>query len=122
MAIIRMNKVNETKHALAGVGICGLHAMKVMGRGKTPLDSVKASVPGAWEEIGGIIEDELSRGGRLIPKRLFTILAHDEQVADVVSTIIKINNQGHHGDGKIFILPITDVVRIRSGERGEDAI
>ncbi|MCL6561314.1 MAG: P-II family nitrogen regulator [Firmicutes bacterium] len=122
IAIIRMNKVNATKKALADVGVCGLHAMKVMGRGKMMVDFSLLDELGVREEIGGIITDGLSKGTRLIPKRLLTILARDEEVQKVIETIISVNKEGNKGDGKIFVLPLLDAVRVRTGERGEAAV
>lgn len=122
IAIIRMNKVNETKKALADVGVCGLHAMKVMGRGKMQVDFSALDSLGATEEIGGILADGLSKGSRLIPKRLLTILAQDGEENRVVDTIIKVNKAGNKGDGKIFVAPVLDAARVRTGERGEAAV
>lgn len=122
IAIIRMNKVNETKKALADVGVCGLHAMKVMGRGKMQVDFSALDSLGATEEIGGILADGLSKGSRLIPKRLLTILVQDTEVNSVVDTIIKVNKAGNKGDGKIFVAPVLDAARVRTGERGEAAV
>ena len=122
IAIIRMNKVNATKKALADIGICGLHAMKVMGRGKMKVDFSILNELGTTEEIGGILADGLSEGARLIPKRLLTILVHDDQVTKVVDSIIEVNKEGHKGDGKIFIVPVLDAVRVRTGEQGNAAI
>lgn len=122
IAIIRMNMVNETKKALADIGVCGLHAMKVMGRGKMQVDFSALDSLGATEEIGGIVADGLSKGSRLIPKRLLTILAQDKEVEKIVGAVIKVNKQGNKGDGKIFIVPVLDAARVRTGERGEAAI
>ncbi|KJS11412.1 MAG: nitrogen fixation protein [Peptococcaceae bacterium BRH_c8a] len=122
IAIIRMNKVNPTKKALADIGVCGLHAMKVMGRGKIHVDLSVLHEIGATEEIAGIVTDSLSKGSRLIPKRLLTILVQDNEVEKVVSTITSVNKEGNKGDGKIFICPILDAARVRTGERGELAV
>lgn len=122
IAIIRMNKVNITKKALADNGVCGLHAMKVMGRGKIHVDLSVLDNLGAHEEIVGIVADGLAKGSRLIPKRLLTILAPDEDAEKIVHTIIKVNREDNKGDGKIFILPVLDAARVRTGERGEEAI
>lgn len=122
IAVIRMNKVNVTKKALADAGVCSLHAMKVMGRGKMQVDFSMLDEIGTREEIGGILADGLSAGTRLIPKRLLTILVRDEEVKKVVDTIIKVNKEGNRGDGKIFVSPVLDAARIRTGERGEDAV
>ncbi|ABO51323.1 nitrogen regulatory protein P-II [Desulforamulus reducens MI-1] len=122
IAIIRMNKVNVTKKALSEIGVCGLHAMKVMGRGKMKVDFYIINELGNKEEIGGILADGLSEGARLIPKRLLTILVHDDEVEKVVGAIIEVNKEGHKGDGKIFVGPVLGAVRVRTGEQGEIAI
>lgn len=122
IAIIRMNKVNVTKKALADNGVCGLHAMKVMGRGKIHVDLSVLSDMGATEEIAGIVSESLSKGSRLIPKRMLNILVQDNEVYKVVDTIINVNKEGNKGDGKIFICPVLDAARVRTGERGEAAI
>lgn len=122
IAIIRMNKVNATKKALADNGICGLHAMKVMGRGKMMVDFSVLDELGVTEEIGSMLADGLAKGIRLIPKRMLTILAQDEEVKTVVETIIKVNRDGNKGDGKIFVAPVLDVARVRTAERGREAI
>ncbi|MHB8917591.1 MAG: P-II family nitrogen regulator [Desulfocucumaceae bacterium] len=122
IAIIRMNKVNVTKKALADIGVCGLHAMKVMGRGKVHVDFSRLDELGSGEEIGELLADGLAKGPRLIPKRLITILVRDQDVEKVVSAIIKVNKEGNKGDGKIFVCPILDAARVRTGERGEQAV
>ena len=122
IAIIRMKKVNATKKALADIGICGLHAMKVMGRGKMKVDFSILTDLGVSEEIGGLVADGLSAGARLIPKRMLTILVQDQEVDKVVETLIKVNKEGHKGDGKIFVSPVLEAVRVRTGEKGTAAI
>ncbi len=122
IAIIRMNKVNATKKALADIGVCGLHAMKVMGRGKMKVDFSVLDQMGVTEELGGMLADGLAMGTRLIPKRMMTILAQDEDVKKIVDTIINVNREGNKGDGKIFIASVLDAARVRTGERGKEAI
>jgi|GEM_PF-131418 len=62
-------------------------------------------------------------GTSLFPMRMFTILAHDEDVTKIVEALIQANKTCNNvGDGKIFVLPITDVVRVRTGETGEAAV
>ncbi len=120
IAIIRMNKVGVTRKALADAGFCRMTAAKVMGRGKSLKDM--ALLNNAPEENRDVILQSLLAGGRLIPKRMITILVNDQDVQKVVDTIIAVNKEGHVGDGKIFVLPVTDVIRVRTGERGEEAI
>ena len=120
IAIIRMNKVGLTRNALADAGFCRLTATKVMGRGKMLKDL--ALLDKAPDENRDLILESMLKGGRLIPKRMLNIIVSDEEVPKVVETIISVNNEGHVGDGKIFVLPVTDVVRVRTGEKGEEAI
>lgn len=120
IAIIRMHKVGQTKNALVEAGFCRLTAIKVMGRGKMLKDL--ALVDKVNEEARDTLLESLLKGGRLIPKRMLTIYVRDEDVPKVVDTIISINKEGRIGDGKIFVLPVLDVIRVRTGERGEEAI
>lgn len=120
IAIIRMNKVGQTRNALADAGFCRLTATKVMGRGKMLKDL--ALLDKAPDENRDLILESMLKGGRLIPKRMLNIIVKDEDVPKVVETIISINKEGHVGDGKIFVLPVMDVVRVRTGETGEEAI
>lgn len=122
MAVIRMNKVNVTKKALVDIGINSLTAMKVLGRGKAVnMFSIMEDL-GQHEEVAGKIAEGLAQGSRLIPKRFLYIVVNDEDVPKVVETIIQVNQEGKSGDGKIFVLPLLDAVRVRTGERGADAL
>jgi nitrogen regulatory protein PII 2 len=119
LAIIRMNKMNETKRALADAGIASLTARKVVGRGKGKVDYLL--LQGAEEGYDEAIQ-QLGPGPKLIPKRMINMIVPDNKVDLVVKTIIKINKTGSPGDGKIFIEPILDAVRVRTGEAGDAAI
>jgi nitrogen regulatory protein PII 2 len=122
MAIIRMNKVNPTKKALSDIGINSFNACKVLGRGKmVNVFSVMDELTD-HEEVAGKIAEGLAQGSRLIPKRCLSIVVKDEEVTDIVNTIIKVNQERHSGDGKIFLLPIMDVIRVRTGETGIEAL
>ncbi len=59
---------------------------------------------------------------RLIPKRMISIVVPDDLTDKTVSTIIAINQTGKSGDGKIFVLPILDTIRVRTGEFGNEAL
>lgn len=119
MAIIRMNKMNVTKRALSDLGIASMTARKVMGRGlgKVDYQILKGAEDGYEEAI-----NHLGPGPKMIPKRLLTVVVPDGRVAAVVKTIIDANQSGNPGDGKIFVLPVLDAVRVRTGEPGELAI
>lgn len=119
IAVIRMNMVNKTKDALADAGFPAFYALEAQGRGKGLVNA--ALLKGAKE---GIVEaaELLGEKGRLYPKRIFTLVVHDDQVEDAVQTIIEANQTGKPGDGKIFVLPTLDSARVRTRERGRKAI
>ncbi len=119
MAIVRFNKMNITKRALADAGFYSLTTLKTMGRGKGNVDYLLL----AGAEQGH--EEAISQLGpslKLVPKRLITMVVPDEKVKGVIDAIIEVNRTGNHGDGKIFVLPVLDAIRIRTGETGAEAI
>jgi len=120
MAVIRMNKINETKRALAATGISSFTATgRVMGRGKGQVDyRILAGAKEGYQEA----IDQLGQGPRLVPKRMITVIVPDGKVKSVVDTIIKTNKTGNAGDGKIFVLPIHEAARVRTGESGDDIL
>lgn len=122
LAIIRMNKVNLTKNALVDIGAVSLTACKVLGRGKMADALYILDELGNQEELAGNIVEGLSKGSRMTARRMLDIVVKDEEVQSVIDTIIKVNQEGHSGDGKIFVLPILDSYRVRTGERGEAAL
>src|SRR5262249_21229572 len=107
-AIIKPFKLDEVKDALAEVGVQGMTVTEVKGFGRT----------------GG--KKEVYRGSAyvvdFVPKVKIDIVVPDNMVRDVIDAIEKSAKTGRIGDGKIFVLPIDEAVRIRTGERGEDAI
>lgn len=119
LAVIRMNKMNETKRALADAGVASLTARKVIGRGQGKVDYLllKGAEEGYEEAI-----NQLSPGPKLIPKRMLTMVVPDGKVDLVVKTVIEVNQTGAPGDGKIFVMPVSDAIRVRTGEIGDDAL
>lgn len=107
-AIIKPFKLDEVREALSDVGITGLTVTEVKGFGRQKGHT------------------ELYRGAEYVvdflPKIKVEIVIGDDLVEQVVECIIKAANTGKIGDGKIFVLPIEQVVRIRTGETNEDAI
>ena len=70
-----------------------------------------------------ILIDSFLDGQRLFPRRMFHIIAKDKQVESIVQAIMNANRTDNRvGDGKIFVLPIADVIRVRTAERGEMAL
>lgn len=119
MAVIRMNKVNQTKKALADAGVSSIHARECLGRGKGLVDfSVLKGAEQGYEEAISL----LGNTQRLIPKRYISVIVPDSLVDKVVKTVIDVNRAGKAGDGKIFVLPVEDSIRIRTGESGNDTL
>lgn len=120
MAIIRINKVEPTKKALTEAGFNGLTAVKAMGRGKMMMDlTLLDKLP---EESRDAVKETLLKNGRLLPKRVITLVVQDESVPEALNAIIEVNKEGNPGDGKIFVLPMLDAVSVRTGDRGDLAI
>ena len=119
MAVIRMNKMNQTKKALADAGIPAFVAREGYGRGKGLVNQAVLDGAAAGNEEAIAL---LGTKGRLYPKRIISIVVPDGQVKDVVDALISVNKTGQAGDGKIFVMPVSDSVRVRTGEAGEAAI
>jgi len=107
-AIIKPFKLDDVKEALNEIGIEGITVSEVKGFGRQKGHT------------------ELYRGAEyvvdFIPKIKMEIIVGDDRVEQVVSVIADAAKTGRIGDGKIFVTPIDEVVRIRTGERGEDAL
>jgi nitrogen regulatory protein P-II 1 len=107
-AIIKPFKLDEVKEALAKQNINGMTVSEVKGFGRQKGHT------------------ELYRGAEYVvdflPKIKIEILVSDEQAALAAETIIATAKTGRIGDGKLFVLPVEDAVRIRTGERGEAAL
>ena len=123
MAVIRMDMINKTKEALLEKGFPAMNCRKVVGRGKKKVDfSFVEDLISGSEISSPVIAEAISEGHRLIPKRLISIVVKDEEVKKIVDVIITVNQKGKPGDGKIFVMPVTDCIRVRTGETGEIAI
>ncbi|MGC4121678.1 MAG: P-II family nitrogen regulator [Myxococcales bacterium] len=107
-AIIKPFKLDEVMEALGEVGIHGLTAVEVKGFGRQKGHT------------------ELYRGAEYVvdflPKVMVVVVVHDEMVHAVVDAIERTAKTGKIGDGKIFVTPVDEVVRIRTGERGPQAV
>jgi nitrogen regulatory protein PII 2 len=116
VAVIRMNKINDTKKALAAAGISSMNAKECLGRGKGLVDfKVLQGAEKGYEEA----ISQLGQSQRLVPKRMVTIVVPDKLVSRVVNTIIEVNKTGKSGDGKIFVMPILESYKVRTGESGD---
>lgn len=122
-AIIRMDMVNKTKEALLKLGFPAMTARKVMGRGKKKIAyELFQNVFSNNEGLTPIIAEQLSEEHRLMPKRMLIIAVEDKDVQSIVKTIIEINQNGNPGNGKIFVTTLEDIIRVRTGETGIEAI
>jgi len=123
MCVIRMNKVNQTKEALFEAGFPSVTFRKVFGRGKKSLDQAMAqSYIDEGKKVPASYDESISEKGRLIPKRLITLIVSDDKVKTVVDAIMATNSTGSPGDGKIFILPIEESYRVRDGKSGTEVL
>jgi nitrogen regulatory protein PII 2 len=119
MAIIRMNMMNKTKKALSDAGISSMTAKDVLGRGKGLVDYhlLQGAEKGYEEAIA-----QLGQSQRLIPKRLLVVVVQDKLLPKTVNTIIEVNQTGKSGDGKIFVMPVSDSASVRTGEAGDTVL
>lgn len=108
IAIIKPFKLDEVKEALGAIGVAGMTITEVKGFGRQKGHT------------------ELYRGSEYVvdflPKIRIEILTESEKVDAITGATIKAANTGQIGDGKIIIMPVEDVLRIRTGERGKEAI
>jgi Nitrogen regulatory protein PII len=118
ITVIRPKKVSETKEALVQLGIPSMTAIPVLGRGKQKGIDGEVNI----EYRPGILEQSKSGGMKYIPKRYLSIVVNDEKADEVIEAIVKINQTGQIGDGKIFVCPVENALRIRTEEQGKDAI
>lgn len=121
IAIIRLKKVGATKEALAQMGVPSVTAIPVLGRGKQRGMAGELNI----EIRSELIDQGLAAGlnyMKYVPKRLLYVVARDEEVDELVATIIKINQSEQIGDGKIFVSALDEAIRIRTDETGEKAI
>jgi nitrogen regulatory protein PII 2 len=131
--IIRRDKLPETKKALDDLGYPSLTIQSVEGRGKqkgamcaemdTEMpDSYCTAVKLKPTPSTYALDHTLPKIALFVPKRLLTIVVPDDVVTTVVKSIIKVNRTGKAGDGKIFVSPIENAVRVRTGEKNGEAI
>lgn len=123
MAFVRLNMINQTKRALLDAGFTSITCRKVLGRGKKKVDFIPAEIsPLEIAKNTPGLAETISEEHRLVPKRFLTLIVKDEEAQTAVEAIMTANKTGNPGDGKIFILPIKEVYRVRTGEKGESAV
>lgn len=107
-AVIRPERLDEVKSALDEIGIVGITVVEVRGHGKQR---------GYTQRYRGA-----EYAVTLLPKVKIETVVDDDQVDEVVGTIIASARTGEVGDGKVFVLPVADVIRVRTGESGVAAV
>ena len=108
IALIRDEKFEDVKKALLAAGCDGMNVATVKGRGRQL--GIKESYRGSSYCID------------LIPKTRLELIVHDDELEDILQVIIESARTGEVGDGKIFVSDVEEVIRIRTGERGSDAV
>jgi nitrogen regulatory protein P-II 1 len=108
IAIVRPEKLEPLKQALFAADVSGMTIAQVMGCGNQH----------GWSEFYRGTEVLLN----MIPKVKFELVVEDEDVEDLITLICETSSTGEVGDGKIFVSPVEEVVRIRTRERGEEAV
>ena len=107
-AIIRPFKLDDVREALSEIGVRGMTLTEVKGYGRQKGHT------------------ELYRGSEykidFLPKIKIEIIANDDMVDSIVAAVIKAAKTGQVGDGKIFVYPVEDVIRVRTEESGEEAL
>jgi nitrogen regulatory protein PII 2 len=119
IALIRQQRINRTRTALADAGFAGFTARKVVGRGQGDADA--AALSGAEPGQGEAVPLR-GEGLMLLPRRMLTVVVNDEDADAAIQTIIGVNRTRVPGDGKIFVLPVHEALRIRTRERGAEAL
>lgn len=101
IAIIRRKKASATKEELARIGCTGYSVFAVLGRGRQR----------------GLRVQQGQEGLAFLPKLLFDLIVEDEQTQETIEAIIRANQTGEFGDGRIFLMEVTQAYRISTGER-----
>ena len=109
-AIIRPEKLNDVKEALVAVGLVGLNVVNVTGRG-----AQRGVTTGGSRGVGRYEID-------MLPKVKLELVVHDDATQQAIDTIVENARTGNIGDGKIIIYPVTDAIKVRTGERGDEAM
>ena len=132
-AIIRRDKLPETKKVLEDLGYPSLTIQSVEGRGKQKgalCGEMDSELPESFCTTAKLkptpaayaLVHTLPTVALFVPKRLLTIMVPDDVVSTVIKSLIKVNRTGKAGDGKIFVSPIEGALRVRTGEKNGEAI
>jgi len=107
-AIIREDKVNDVKDALIDIGIVGLNMFEIRGHGRQ--GGIKLAGRAGTYQVD------------MLPKIQVNIILSERNLEEAIEAILKSAYTGQQGDGLIFVYPVEEVIRIRTQERGQDAV
>jgi nitrogen regulatory protein P-II 1 len=107
-AFIRLQKIDEVKNALDAIGAGSMTVSEVKGRGQ------QKGITQQWRGSEYIVD--------FIPKAKLEIVVPDEKTEKVIDIICNVANTGNIGDGKIFLIPVKDAIRVRTKERGDQIL
>jgi nitrogen regulatory protein P-II 1 len=107
-AIIREDKINDVKDALMEIGIVGLNMFEIRGHGRQ--GGIKLAGRAGVYQVD------------MLPKIQVNIVLSERNLEEAIEAILKSAHTGQPGDGLIFVYPVDEIIRIRTGERGKDAV
>ncbi len=107
-AIIREDKVNDVKDALSEIGIVGMNIFEIRGHGRQ--GGIKLAGRSGSYQVD------------MLPKIQLNIVMSERNLEDTIAAILRAAYTGEPGDGLIFVYPVEEVIRIRTGERSQDAV
>ena len=119
IAIIRIAKMAETKSALSDAGLPSFTAIPVLGRGRDHGYKQKAAQMGIEDDD---MKSFIQESPRLKSKRMIILVVSDDKKDLAVETLIKVNQTGKSGDGKIIITNTIDSVNVRTGDNGDKTL
>ncbi len=119
IAFIRSSKMNITKKKLDELNVPSVTAIPVLGRGNQR--GINPILSGIEVSKDALIKGSVS-GMKFVPKRMLVIVAKDEDVDKIVDIIARTNRTGYIGDGKIFVCPTDNALRVRTKESGNTAL
>jgi nitrogen regulatory protein PII 2 len=143
IAILRDERVEDTKAALEYIGVLGVTFLYVSGRGQQkgrvnarglggsqdrnlcmPHERTAVGSPhgGPHEEDGSPLHPDTEFTFDFLPKRMLIMVACDDEVNRIVQAIVNANLTGRRGDGRVFICPMISAIRVRTGEQGNKAL
>lgn len=112
--ILRRNCYYKTKEALSERRLFAMSSKEVLGRGRAMAHYTTGD--------SGMSAADIVYENSLVAKRMIEMVVPDERVQEVIDVVLSVNSHNVEGDGKIFVLPVEESIRIHTCEKGEDAL